>query len=84
MDWIFLGCVLLIVGSKIYDRITINKLRDLTEKSLSMYEESIKDKEELYIFCLKCVAKISVDNEDYETASRCRDLIIRYEKEKPE
>jgi hypothetical protein len=48
-----------------------------------MYEESIKDKEELYIFCLKCVAKISVDNEDYETASRCRDLIIRYEKEKP-
>ena len=84
MDWIFLGCVILIVGSKIYDRITINKLRDLTEKSLSMYEESIKDKEELYIFCLKCVAKISVDNEDYETASRCRDLIIRYEKEKPE
>jgi hypothetical protein len=49
-----------------------------------MYEESIKDKEELYIFCLKCVAKISVDNEDYKTASRCRDLIIRYEKEKPE
>ena len=84
MDWIFLGCVLLIVGSKIYDRITINKLRDLTEKSLSMYDESNKDKDELYVFCLRCVAKISVDNEDYETASKCRDLLVKYEKVKKE
>ena len=47
-----------------------------------MYEESIKDKDELYVFCLRCVAKISVDNEDYETASKCRDLIVKYEKVK--
>jgi len=82
MDWILVLSFLIILGSKIYDRITIKKLRDIASKSLSMYEENVRDKDELYLFCLRCVAKVSLDNEDYETAAKCRDLIIKYEENK--
>ncbi len=78
--------VLVHVSINMFIAYEVNRIIKGHEKVIGKYafknKELTSTNDELMIFCISHVLKNSLDKEDYETAARCRNILIRLSLEK--
>lgn len=68
--------VVLIIANSFMDKLVSKQFKKIIARQEQYIKEQERNKNEVLKYCVGRILQDSVQNEDYETSMRCRDILI--------